>query len=141
MALAKLPHSRFVATICILTALYWAALFIATHVPTPRPPGSIPRRSIDKSAHLVAFAGLALLLCATGTALGIPAGRLYLLVLVTIAAYGIVDELTQRLVPTRSSDWRDWAADLAGGLLGVVAFAVLAKLVLAPRRQQAVDNA
>jgi VanZ family protein len=131
MAPAHTPRSRFVVAVCVLTALYWMALFVATHVPTPRRPPNEPRRSIDKQAHVVAFAGLALLLCATGAAFKQPSWRTYLIVLGIIAAYGVIDEVTQAFVPTRSADWQDWAADMAGAVCGLVTFAAISKLFAA----------
>jgi VanZ family protein len=134
MAPAHIPRSKLVATVCVLTALYWTALFVATHVPTPRRPPTEPRRSVDKQAHVMAFAGLAVLLCATGAVLGQPAWRTYLIVLGIVAAYGVIDELTQALVPTRSADWRDWAADMAGAACGILVFGIASKLVgMSPR--------
>src|SRR5688572_2020814 len=122
MAPAHIPRSRLVVTVCVLTALYWMALFVATHVPTPRRPPTEPRPSIDKQSHVVAFAGLAILLCATGAVFSQPAWRSYLIVLSIIAAYGVIDEVTQAFVPTRSADWRDWVADMAGAACGVLVF-------------------
>jgi VanZ family protein len=137
MAPASIPRSRLVAAICVLTALYWLALFVATHVPTPRRPETTPRRNLDKAAHVVAFAGLAVLLSATGAVLGQPAWRSNLLVLATIATYGVIDELTQALVPSRSVDWRDWVADMVGGLCGVIAFGLLSTTLLAIKGRRA----
>jgi VanZ family protein len=132
-------HSRFVVAITLLTALYWVSLFVATHVPTPKRPPNAPRRDIDKGAHVMAFAGLAVLLCATGTLLGQPAWRLHVVVLATIAAYGAIDELTQAFIPTRSADWRDWAADILGALCGLACFGLISKLAVAVQGRRSVQ--
>ena len=129
--MAPVPNSRsrLVLAICGVTALYWLALFVATHIPMRGRPAVY--KDFDKGEHLAAFAGLALLLCATGGILGQPLSRLYPIVLATVGAYGAIDELTQLLVPTRAGDWRDWLADMAGALAGVTAFGVIRTITLA----------
>jgi VanZ family protein len=42
----------------------------------------------------------------------------------------MIDELTQLLVPNRSADPRDWAADMCGVLLGCVVARVVEKLTV-----------
>lgn len=106
--------------------VYWSALFIATHVPAHRRPGQPPSKSqLDKVAHAAAFAGLAVLLCAAASTMWPPTGRVYAAVLGVMAAYAIIDEFTQGLIPSRAADPLDFVADMAGGLAGLLAFAVV----------------
>jgi VanZ family protein len=120
----------------VAALLYWAALFVATHLPgseQARPPPVIPH--LDKLIHAAVFAVLSFLL-----ALGISgwwkAGpRLYLGVVGLLTLYATLDELSQGLVSRRYSDWRDWAADVLGAILGVAAFALLERWVTSRSRR------
>jgi hypothetical protein len=113
--------------------IYWSGIFLATHVPLRPLPGGGQGRSLDKVGHAAAFAGLAVILCATGAMwIRVPV-RLYAGVFGAIAAYGALDELTQLFVPGRSADFRDWSADLAGAAFGILVFA-LARAAWARRR-------
>lgn len=117
--------------LAVVTAVYWLLLFTATHVPVPGSwaPGGDRQTIFDKVEHTVAFAGLALLLAATGAAFQQPLLRLIPAVLTAIGVYGAVDELTQQFVPTRSPDVLDWFADMLGASLGILAF-LLIRLVV-----------
>ena len=86
-----------------------------------------------------AFAGLAVLLAAVGQAAGFGSWRLYLGVAVVLALYGLFDEATQALVRRREPDLYDWLADMTGALVGIVAFALFAKLWPAGRHVGGVD--
>ena len=102
-------------------AVYWVAIFIATHVPTP---DVIDLTQVsDKTLHYGTYAGLGLLLSASVAALGGWTVRRAAAVLLIVAAYGVVDELLQIPV-NRQADVGDWQADLVGGLTGVAAFSV-----------------
>ena len=97
---------------------YWLLLFGATHWPRPPDLSEVPGG--DKLVHSAAYALLAFLLART------LAGRRPLTlatvaaVLTIIAVYGTTDELTQPLAG-RTSELGDWAADMAGAMLGLVA--------------------
>jgi VanZ family protein len=95
---------------------YWALIFTLTHVPGSV--GGVPRVG-DKTAHALAYFGLAVLLCSAYSAWrpGAPLG--YLGVFVAVAAYGAIDEITQGLVPFRQPDFLDWLADVGGAACGV----------------------
>jgi len=114
----------------LLLTLYWGALFVGTH---------LPRRSIqilggnDKLQHFLGFAGLAFLL-AWSLAANLPKTRRLLAALLIVALYGLFDELTQLLVPTRHGELLDWSADVAGGVLGVAAYAAIIALANSFRR-------
>jgi len=82
----------------------------------------LPEEVSDKTGHLVAYAGLALL-CVRALGGGLPCRvvlRVAALALVIAAGYGIFDEVHQWFVPGRSADLRDWFADLAGVCIGIV---------------------
>src|SRR5438105_11780335 len=107
-----MSQSRLAATVCLVTAVYWLALFVATHIPLPADVGqsSTSKSHSDKIQHVAAFAGLAMLLCATGAVLR---RRAWLIpnVLALIVVYAAVDEVTQKFVPTRVADLHDGLAD------------------------------
>lgn len=48
--------------------------------------------------------------------------RAALIVFVSVAAFGSLDELHQRFIPGRFTDASDLVADIVGGGVGVVAF-------------------
>ena len=111
---------RRLARICLaLTIAYWCGLFIVTHIPAPRLP-HIP--VTDKTAHVVAYALLALGLSVSLSLSGRPNNAV--LVLATLMAYAAIDELLQIPV-NRSSEVADWYADVAGTAVGVVAARVI----------------
>ena len=82
-------------------------------------------KMFDKFQHFTAFLGLAVLLCAVWTSLGASTSRMLRAVLLILAAYGILDELTQSFIPGRTPDLYDWAADMLGSIAGAGAFAIL----------------
>src|SRR5437762_10941114 len=106
MDLGPARRSQATAIVAIITAIYWMLIFAGTHWPTdPVPPAArtwLDR--MDKPEHLVAFGGLAVLLCIAGTMRGASAGRLALAVPVIVAIYGAFDELTQAFVRNRQTD-------------------------------------
>jgi len=106
---------RFRRLVGVALAAYWIFLFASTHVRLPQ--DTLPRNT-DKAAHFAAYALLAFLL-GLWMSLRRPmtAGR-YVLAFAIIAAYGILDELTQ--IPVgRTADVWDWAADCVGAVLGI----------------------
>ena len=111
--------SRRRGTIGVVLAVYWVALFVGTHIPNPQ--GILPPEVSDKTLHLTAYCGLALLFTlwvSTKRALG---PKRCLLILLGLAAYGAADELLQ-MVPiiNRHADALDWVADVIGVILGLV---------------------
>lgn len=119
------PSDRWRQVVTIALVLYWAALFIGTHIPQPDL-GDLPEHS-DKVLHFAGYAGLAFLL---GLHVAIRRGRMrwrdYLVVFGITAIYGIVDELLQ-LIPAlnRHGDVYDALADWCGGIIGLVVLFVL----------------
>ncbi len=120
------PIFRYRYLIRIVLIVFWIALFTSTHVPLPEK--LIPPGLSDKSLHLVTYLILAYLL-AFATSTKRPLGlKLYLLLVVVIAAYGAIDELLQIPV-NRHADVFDWVADILGGTVGFVLFALTQKMV------------
>lgn len=128
MATDPTSRSRLLFGICAVTAIYWLVLFVATHIPMQGRSPRAPIKDLDKGEHALAFAGLSFLLCATGAALGLGPLRALTLVLIIVACYGAIDEVTQLLVPSRSADWRDWLADITGAICGIMAFRLASSL-------------
>ena len=101
--------------VLIVAFIYWAAVFIGTHLPSD----SIPQTTSDKTLHFVAYCGLAILvswaaLLRFGPPWSVPAR-----VLGVLALYAAFDEWTQTFVAGRDGDVRDWLADIGGSLVGV----------------------
>ncbi len=74
---------------------------------------------LDKLAHLLLFAVLAMLSGAVAGLLPLCRGGVLLLALGCTLAVGAVDELHQAVLPGRSAGWDDFAFDLAGALYGL----------------------
>ena len=94
-----------------------AAIFFVSGLPH----APLPDRVSDKTGHIVAYAGLALL-CVRAVGGGLRRRmvlRTAVLALTIAAAYGITDEGHQWFVPGRSADVFDWFADVSGALVGI----------------------
>jgi len=137
----SLPHYRFV--LCI-SVLYLVAMFLATHMHV----SSLPRVAWmllipDKVIHAVIYGGLAalssLLLVVSSPVPHDPEPFRWKRKMVglwfALAAYGLFDEVTQ-LATGRTFEWLDWAADLVGITVGILAFQFL--VVVARRFAQSV---
>ena len=97
----------------------WAVIILVlTSLPMPAitaPAGT------DKGVHWLLYLVLGFLsiraLLSQRTA---PVWQLLVLI-VALLAFGAGDELHQRYIPGRTADTKDWAADAAGSVVGVVA--------------------
>ncbi|MFH1718042.1 MAG: VanZ family protein [Planctomycetota bacterium] len=110
----------------IALGLYWPTLFVAAHIPIPQ---SVQRAGVsDKSLHFLAYLTLVFLLWFAVSGIQRIDWRRSgpWLVLLTLIAYGIIDEILQSLVPGRSPDVMDFVADLTGVLTGLILFTILA---------------
>ena len=106
----------------IVLAAYWIALVVGTHLPAERVPNTFS--AIDKTIHLVAYAGLAILLSITlYRMMPVKAWAGYLFVGLTV--FGALDEYTQGFVG-RIPDVLDWAADVLGIAVGLGVFLIAA---------------
>lgn len=104
----------------VILVAYWLAIFAGTHLP------EIPQilaGTSDKIKHFGAFFGLSLLLCYVTN--GDQVWRRFGGILLLGATYGAIDELTQGLVPGRTTDLYDWAADVSGMSSGIVVYLAL----------------
>jgi VanZ family protein len=112
-----------VVILAVVVGLYWVAMFAGTHLPFQTTPKGDPY-SLDKLEHITAFAVFAILLCTAGSFTPLSRTVLYSGVLVFIAAYAAIDEVSQRFVIERTPDVFDWLADVVGAALGVLGFAI-----------------
>jgi VanZ family protein len=111
----------------VVVALYWLGMFGGTHWPVPP---HAPFGNADKWMHFGAYCGLAFLV---SMAIGMrrPVSlAVSLAIVVLLAVYGALDEMTQPIVG-RDCDLWDWFADMAGVLVGIGCF----RLAALARRQ------
>jgi VanZ family protein len=121
-----------IAILAAAIALYWLAMFAATHLPFQTTPAGDPY-SLDKLQHITAFGIFSLLLCYAGSTFGVSAPPLYLGVIGLIAAYAAIDEYSQKFVAERTPDLFDWLADLCGAVLGIIVFAAFRRIAASRR--------
>lgn len=106
----------------ILLVLYWPGLFILAHIPIPQ---SVREAGVsDKSLHLFAYLILVFLLWFAVSGDKKVSWRRCTTwwVLFIIVMYAIFDEWLQGRIPGRSCDVRDFFADVAGTLTGLILF-------------------
>ena len=121
---------RYRRAILIACVVAWLVEVVATHTPAPR----VPHLHVsDKVVHAVAYFLLGGLFWLTLRAYGMRRWKRTLYVLVTLAVYAALDELTQELVTGRHAAVGDWLADM----IGLVAAVMLAELVAAVLRSKA----
>lgn len=102
--------------------LYAAGIFLASSLPKPPPLPSVA--GADKGLHFAAYAGLAIL-CTRAFRRrwpGLSPWGLGNLSLLSVALYGLFDELHQAFVPGRTADPWDWLADTLGAAVGTLAY-------------------
>lgn len=121
---------RYRRAILIACVVAWLAEVVATHIPAPRAPHL---HVSDKVVHTVAYFLLGGLFWLTLLAYGMRRWKRTLYVLVTLAVYAALDELTQELVTGRHAAVGDWLADM----IGLVTVVVLTELVAAILRPKA----
>lgn len=115
--LTKIRRHRY-RIAAVTLAAYWILIFTGTHLP------SVPSLGAgvnDKTKHYVAFFGLGMLLCLASS--GRPGIRRFGTVAAIAIGYGVVDELTQMLVPGRHCDPYDVLADATGALTAIGLYA------------------
>jgi len=116
--------SRQHKLIIISLVFYWVALFILAHIPIPQ----LVRKAdvSDKGLHLLAYMILSFLLASAINPNKKVNWRKAAVwwVLLVIVWYGVIDELLQGYVAGRSSDIKDFVADLAGTFTGAILLSV-----------------
>ena len=113
----------------ILLFTYWAIAFLGTHLPEVEL--AVPVQHSDKLLHFLAYAGLGVLLCWYKGGANALTWRTAIPVLLVLATYGFVDEITQYPIQGRSPELADWLADLAGGVSGIALFAFALPMIRA----------
>ncbi len=101
--------------------IYATTILAVSSIPDLKPP-MLDSWSMDKVAHLVEYAGLAILIyrsCIRWRRWPVPEVPLWL-TLSAAAGWGCLDEWLQSYVPGRFSEWQDLVADAAGATLVVV---------------------
>ena len=129
-------HRRGVSLLLrVATCLYAGFLVVATHHPRPsellgqRLPG-------DKVLHVAAYTMLGLLVSAVAAARGGWSRRQATVIVVGLALFGAVDEVTQPWFG-RDGDPLDWIYDCLGIIAGVVAIAAVVAFARWRRRRAA----
>jgi VanZ family protein len=118
--LFKFLEKRKILLVYVPLVLYWIILFTATTIPGNQLPDI---HLSDKIEHFSAFFVLAILLNLTMIYQRKSLLLFNYAALVTIIiclSYGAIDELHQMFIPGRSADLRDWLADSAGVIIGVL---------------------
>jgi VanZ family protein len=105
-------------------AAYASLIFYLSSLPHPEEelPKILFEKIGDKLLHVIEYAVLALLFYrASRRAAGPRITQQALLVtILAVSFYGMTDEVHQVFVPFRESNWLDWLADTAGGIIGAV---------------------
>jgi len=116
--------SRQHKLIIISLALYWSILFILAHIPIPQ----LVRKAdvSDKALHFLAYMILAFLLFSAINPYKKVSWHKATVwwVLLVIVWYGVIDEVLQSYVAGRSCNIKDFVADLAGTLTGLIMLSV-----------------
>lgn len=107
-----------------ITAVYWLGIFTLTHIPADKIP---PVPVSDKVEHMTAYGLLGILLFACFRVSGWRSWPTAGTVLLIGVAYGAADELLQIPV-NRYADLRDWYADIAGIVLGIVVSTIVERV-------------
>lgn len=110
------PATWRATTIRAGIAVYWLAMFLATHLPVGPVVEQLP--TSDKQLHFIAYALLGCALPWWSAANRRTSWRRLMRLYVLVLVYAACDELLQ--IPVgRSAEWGDWLADAAGSLVGV----------------------
>jgi VanZ family protein len=109
-------------------ALYWAVLFVGTHMPPEGLPSEPPFPHADKVVHAAGYAVLAFVAAAAWTWRRTLAAGDYSWLLAGLSSYAVVDEVLQMLpIVRRNAEVLDWAADTVGAAMGLLVFAAMAR--------------
>jgi VanZ family protein len=112
-------HRRLPKYLLFALLLYWAAMFVATHIPGDKMPEQ--QVASDKLLHFIAYAALAWLAAMSLRALGRWGWKSAIALVIVAAMYGAVDEWLQPYF-NRSAEVGDWVADMVGVGFGLLVF-------------------
>jgi VanZ family protein len=101
----------------VIFALYWCAMFVATHIPLPQVDAA--PQNTDKLVHLVMYAGFAFLFSLWLSARTSWSRKIMLVVLCTSIGYAALDEILQMPLESRSAEVWDFVMDLLGAAMGL----------------------
>jgi VanZ family protein len=124
----SLVVSRLASLLAAVTLAYVAVLVFATHYPKPEDLIGTSAPS-DKTLHFLAYGTLGLLATATLAASGRWSTSAVARLAAGLAAFGVVDEVTQPYFG-RNAEALDWVFDcigIGGGLLAVVVVVAIVK--------------
>ncbi len=109
--MAKIPFAKFLFWLCVLAILVVSIT-----------PGTASKTisELDKIAHFFAFLFLSFLLW---SAYKLP--KPYITTVLLLGAFGLSIELLQQFVPNRVFSLLDFAADIAGVVVGLVLYKLL----------------
>lgn len=105
--------------------LYAAGIIVVSSMQDLRPP-DLPVPSFDKIIHFLEYAIFALLTFRSFYHLGKEPNlrRAVLLTALFVSFFAFLDELYQRFVPGRHSDWRDFLVDIIGAYAVLLALGI-----------------
>jgi VanZ family protein len=114
-----------VVLIYLPLVFYWVLLFTLTSLPSQ----SVPAVGVnDKVEHLLAYFGLSFLLYLAllfQKKSAFLKNSAVLFTLLFVFLYGVLDEVHQLMIPGRSCELFDFAADMAGGIIGIILVKIL----------------
>lgn len=119
--LMKIWPKRWVSTALVVLAILYLTL-----VPRPLPDNNIDIPGLDKAVHAVMFGGLAFVACIDMAMSGrgryafLPSRRVWSVAIAVAAFGGAVEIAQQSMGAGRSGDVWDFAADCAGGAIGIL---------------------
>ena len=122
------PGRLLVRLIRLVTACYWVAMCVGTHLPVP--PDVVPTSVSDTWLHLGAYFGLGVVFVGSVAANRRVGRRDVIRLWILATCYGALDELTQMIpVLHRTAEWKDLGADMVGSGVGVLVGLILARCV------------
>jgi VanZ family protein len=130
LKLTKQLRQQFFRILAVILAFYWCLLFYSTHQPVGAPDWF---DHFDKVIHFGAYAVLAGIITLLLILRFSAQPRIAIWVWTIAAAYGAIDEYTQKFIPDRQPDKMDWFADSCGAAAGIAAAFLLVRLAKALR--------
>lgn len=101
--------------------LYWIFLFVMTSIPIEKIPKFFDTQ--DKLEHFAAYfilGGLVKLNAVVQKKSAFIRNNSFILSIIIITIYAMLDEIHQLIIPGRYCDFYDWLFDFIGGIIGIV---------------------